>query len=349
MRSIRSCATGLTRMKWGLAVVALSCLLGSAGTRAAEPTTVTMFTYAFPVFIIQRVTAERGYYKDEGLDVKFIVSSDGSQVTRLIAAGQGYGAQGSAGLPLASTAKGLEMRVLASYLNENIYEIYARKDSGLPFNGSFREKVQALKGKIVGVTGLGAALDIVAQSIIRAGGLDPDRDVTRLGVGAAETQIAQLKAGRIDAFVNAPPASAMLRHAGLGDVYISADELPPAIRQQATLVAYTSRSQFEANPKLAERWVAAERKGVQWMLKPENFDAVAAIMKREFLPTLDDAIVRETTRSLLKGFATARPSLQVPKSAIGNTRASLEQFGLIPAKPAASLEYNDLVVPFARE
>jgi uncharacterized protein len=59
--------------------------------------------------------------------------------------------------------------------------------------------VPDLRGKVVSTGSPGSGTEVIAFRILRAAGLDPDRDVQRQGLGASESAEA-LKDGKVDAF-----------------------------------------------------------------------------------------------------------------------------------------------------
>ena len=77
-------------------------------------------------------------------------------------------------------------------LYSNYTHIVARADSPLHAVGD-------LRGRVVSTGSPGSGTELIAFRILRAGGLDPDRDVRRHGLGASESAEA-LKDGKIDAF-----------------------------------------------------------------------------------------------------------------------------------------------------
>src|SRR5687767_5776217 len=60
-------------------------------------------------------------------------------------------------------------------------------------------RVTDLKGKVVSTGSPGSGTEVIAFRVLRAAGLDPDRDVRRQGLGASESADA-LKDGKVDAF-----------------------------------------------------------------------------------------------------------------------------------------------------
>jgi len=72
-----------------------------------------------------------------------------------------------------------------------------------------------LKGKRVGISQLGASTDFIARFALRKLGLNPEKDVTILGVGGAGERWAALNAGHVQATVLQPPFTLLSRKAGL--------------------------------------------------------------------------------------------------------------------------------------
>lgn len=58
-----------------------------------------------------------------------------------------------------------------------------------------------LRGRVVSTQNPGSGTDIVARRMLEAAGIDPDRDITREGLGNAQSMDA-LRDGKIDAFFN---------------------------------------------------------------------------------------------------------------------------------------------------
>jgi TRAP transporter TAXI family solute receptor len=65
--------------------------------------------------------------------------------------------------------------------------------------GSGITAVAGLRGKTVSTGSPGSGTEVIAFRVLRAAGLDPDRDVRRQGLGASESADA-LKDGKVDAF-----------------------------------------------------------------------------------------------------------------------------------------------------
>ena len=71
-----------------------------------------------------------------------------------------------------------------------------------------------LKGKVVGVSGLGGSTDFATRLALREVGLIPDKDVAIRGVGGAPETVAALKAKVVQAGTLSPPSSFVAKKAG---------------------------------------------------------------------------------------------------------------------------------------
>ncbi len=96
--------------------------------------------------------------------------------------------------------------------------------------------VAGLKGHVVSTGSPGSGTEVIAFRVLRAAGLDPDRDVRRQGLGVSESTDA-LKDGKVDAFFwsgGLPTAAVQdLSHSpGVTIRLLPTADLVPALRQQ---------------------------------------------------------------------------------------------------------------------
>ena len=136
------------------------------------------------------VGQERGYFKDEGLEVNLIVM--GAAVANLALIGQNvdfsYGAHRCAQRRASwSSASGHFHCVLSA--------------AGLALFKAGIRAVKDLKGKRVGVAGIGSGPDHLLRELLRENGMDPGRDVTILGLGVQSNLYTALSTGNLDASV----------------------------------------------------------------------------------------------------------------------------------------------------
>jgi NitT/TauT family transport system substrate-binding protein len=86
--------------------------------------------------------------------------------------------------------------------------------------------VQDLKGKLVGISSRGGAIDLLTQLMMQKNNLTPNKDVTSIVVGGQEDTVLALKAGRISAALLTPPRPLILQREGFHRIGYSGDYMP---------------------------------------------------------------------------------------------------------------------------
>jgi len=74
--------------------------------------------------------------------------------------------------------------------------------------------LQDLRGKVIGVSGIGGSTDFATRLALREAGLIPDKDVAIRGVGGVPETVAALKAKIVQAGTLSPPSSFVAQKAG---------------------------------------------------------------------------------------------------------------------------------------
>jgi ABC-type nitrate/sulfonate/bicarbonate transport system substrate-binding protein len=117
--------------------------------------------------------------------------------------------------------------------------------------------VKSLKGKRVGVSGIGSGPDSLLREILRANGLDANRDVAILSLGVMPTIYAGLQTGIVDGAMLSPPVTLKAEEAGFRELvaFPKQDLVEP---QGAILVR---EALLQSDPAQVERFVRASYKG----------------------------------------------------------------------------------------
>jgi ABC-type nitrate/sulfonate/bicarbonate transport system substrate-binding protein len=87
------------------------------------------------------------------------------------------------------------------------------------------KSVQQLKGKIVGISSRGGAVDLLTQLILAHHGVTPNKDVTLIVVGTPEELAMALRTGRIAACLLSPPRQLILYREGFSKLAYAGDYL----------------------------------------------------------------------------------------------------------------------------
>lgn len=138
-----------------------------------------------------RVARVKGYFQEQGLALEPILIRGGPAAIAAIASGGvDFGSIGGAQAPIRSRARGLEVFIIGSLSNRVNYTMIGARGVAT---------AEALKGKIVGVTGAGAFSDFVVRMYLKNSGLDPDKDVLLRPLGGTVLRVSALEKGIIAA------------------------------------------------------------------------------------------------------------------------------------------------------
>ncbi|MBI4522228.1 MAG: ABC transporter substrate-binding protein [Deltaproteobacteria bacterium] len=192
------------------------------------------------------IAKEKHYYRAEGLEVELIKVSAPVANLALIAGNVEFGAAGASAIP--SVLRGTPLRFLFHTYFRPLYWLYASPEI---------RDIKGLKGKRVGVSGIGSGSDTLLREMLQRHGLEGGREVTIMGLGAGTARFVALKAGSVDAVVLSPPGNIMAEEAGFRELvsFVKEDfvELQSAIVVRAGLV--------QSDPVLVEKFIRATLKG----------------------------------------------------------------------------------------
>jgi NitT/TauT family transport system substrate-binding protein len=140
------------------------------------------------------VAAEMGYYKDAGVDPELITCCGSTDVAKQIAAGQGdIGAPSPEPVIIGRHPDtGMKVKYVYTFYRENIYKLAV-------VEGSPIRQITDLKGKSIGVASLGSGAVPAGKAMIKAAGLDPEKDVRFVAIGEGVQAAQAIQQKRVDA------------------------------------------------------------------------------------------------------------------------------------------------------
>jgi ABC-type nitrate/sulfonate/bicarbonate transport system substrate-binding protein len=225
-----------------LTIVGLVAETKAASVRVAVPT-LSMVVIAFTA------AKEKGYYRDEGLDVDLVVMRDTLGISALIGGNAEFASMSGAGLT--AILGGMPLRFAYTSFFRPMFWLYAKPEF---------QDIKALKGKRIGVTGLGSGPDNLLRETLKRYGLEGGRDVTILALGLPSTVATALRAGTVDAGTISPPFNFAVKDAGFRELvsYLKEDfvELQGSILVNDKL--------FQSEPALVEKFVRGTTKGLRY-------------------------------------------------------------------------------------
>lgn len=250
-------------------------------TTVSEPKELTAWTTAvFPgeLYLLDYVAQSEGFFEDHGLDVTFTTPQDGATAARLLLADEIQGWTTDIFIVLNANAQGQDIKMAGLQLNTNTYKILSDADADWATGTDFESKMLSLKGKTVGVTGIGAGTDRALIAALAEVGLT-EEDVNRVGIGTTQAGVAQLAANRIDAYVEfAAAGTRRIESLGEGQLYVDLGQEAPESVASIPIGAIAVKGSFaEANPELVSEWMAAQWDAFQFIQEnPEEAGQILA-------------------------------------------------------------------------
>ena len=260
---------------WLRIVLAAALLFIGSNSDAQElvkvPVQIPAITPAVTAFAVAR---ERGYYRQEALDVQLVVMPSGLGTQALLGGNVKFSTAGGAGLmPI---LRGAPVRFMFTTFSRPMFWLYSRSDI---------RSVDSLKGKKVGVSSLGSGPDSLLREILKKHGLDGGRDVAIMPVGSGTARFYALQAGTVDAAMLSVPANLMAQEAGFRELVSFVDQ--EWIELQGTV--NVTDQLLVSDPTLVEKFIRATLKG--FIHFRDQRSQTIGILTR-FLRSKDDAAAK---------------------------------------------------------
>lgn len=275
-----------TSRKWrgaGLAAGLTAVLLMTAPAMAADKKMedVNIGVYPGQTFNMNVYVADaKGFYKDAGVNPTFITVGNGPLMNSMLGSGTidfAFQPPNNVGV---AREQGLDEVIIAGNIGMP-YVVVASSKVKLPNKGKYPQVMADLKGLTWGITARGADSEMFMRAMAVDAGLDPDKDVTYLGVGLSPTALPALKAGRIDAFITLSPGPNVAAKLGLGEVLVDLrkGEGPANFRGITYQGVATLRKTAEGRPAAVDGIIKAHERAYCWIHDAKNFDELIGIMK----------------------------------------------------------------------
>ena len=271
------------------------------------------------------IAEEQGFFKKEGLDVKQVNISGGTQGAQMMVSG---GVDVSYDDPISC--------IVATAGGVPVVDIYAGTPSlaFLIVGGPGVKTIADVKGKRVGSSGLGLSASRLALLVgFRRLGLDADKEhITIVAAGQEPERIAGLSAGAISATVISPEYRTKLEQLG---VNMLADLRTLNIPWETASVITTVKN-MQTKRDMIERVVRALLQANAYILNPANRGRVVEIMTKQLaLSTQQEA--GAVYDDLIKFYVLKKPY----PNRDGLTNIIAEVAKSVPK--AAGLKYEDIV------
>jgi ABC-type nitrate/sulfonate/bicarbonate transport system substrate-binding protein len=188
----KDCHSPMRKIFLAAVISVFGLLHGLSSAADLQVVTVALVSPSWNTGLPTAVARGAGFFKEEGLDVKPVtLSSSGPIMMALLMSGQADMVIAGAVAILRGIARGAPVVVISGHLNRMSYALMTDKKL---------KTVADLKGKTIGITGIGGMGEFTVVESLRRHGLVKDRDFSVLNIeGGPAARIAALKAGKVQA------------------------------------------------------------------------------------------------------------------------------------------------------
>ena len=159
---------------------------------------------------------KKGYFREEGFTPEFIYMR--STTITMALASQTLLYSSGASSAIQAAVSGIDAKVLWVASSKTLMFLLAKPEI---------KQVSDLKGKRIGVSGIGGASDVGTRAMLSANGVNP-RDTTIIAIGPTEARLLALKAGVIDATPLISPRNFQAENLGFRNLGFMGDFMPNA-------------------------------------------------------------------------------------------------------------------------
>ncbi len=218
------------------------------------------------------IATKFGWFANDGIKVELVPLPGSGDCTKLTATKDVHFSLPSAEPVLVIRQQGAKIKFFYTAYQANIYGFAVPEESPI-------KSVADLRGKKIGLIGMGSAGAIVARALVSEAGMDPQKDVSIVVAGEGAQTAAMLKANQIDALSQFDTQYALVQNAGVklrrlahpgidkfpSNGFIALEDVLKEKRKQATALAkgYAMGTAWAmANPEAAVR--------VLWEMYPQT-------------------------------------------------------------------------------
>jgi NitT/TauT family transport system substrate-binding protein len=262
-------------------------LVFAAGLLIHAPARAKTIRIAIPGFNITQiaffVARERGFFKDEGLDVELIQMTGTLANLALMTGEVPFTSVPTAAMT--ANLRGANLRVLFTTFERPLFWLYSRPQI---------RDVKELKNKKVGVGGLNQASYTLLRELLSNHGLESGKDYTLIQAGDSAPRFMALTSGFIDATLMPLPWNFSAQEAGMHELVALAKSDITAPTGSIVLREDLLRNE----PQLVEQFTRATLKALRYSIE-RRAGAIAALTQ--------SLKIKEELAA--KGYDAARPAL----------------------------------------
>lgn len=250
-------------LRWKLSSVILLLIVLSYLSRVEARIVVGVSTVNV-AFLPIYLTQDKGFFKDEGLDVLVVMFNAGATNLQAMIGGDVQIMAGGVPETVLARAGGADIKNFWAISNVMPFQIY----------GSAKLKsLEQSKGKKFAISRFGSLSEFLTRSALKHAGVDP-KDVTMLQIGATPARFTTLASGIVDATILWFPVTERAKAAGMNKLLDLKDLYP-----NWTNVGFIARESWLAKEKeQTTKFLRAYQRGVRYTRENRD-DGVRTLRK----------------------------------------------------------------------
>jgi NitT/TauT family transport system substrate-binding protein len=246
----------------GILIVSISHLQAQTGNKKVRVSIPGANVTYLPFYAAK----DKGYYKEEGIDIEFILMPANLASTAVLTGDIDY--NGAVTGVIAAAVRGQPIKAVIFTMRSPVQGLMAKPDI---------KDLQQLKGRKIGVSSPGSTTDLSTRHILRRQGFEFGRDYSIVYIATEPGRLAALETGVLDAAMLSVPENIIARQKGFNELALSADfiEFP-----QNGFGA--SNKKIKENPEEITRMVRATLRGLVFVSDNKNKDACLDIIVKNW-------------------------------------------------------------------
>lgn len=281
------------------------------------------------------IAEDAGFYKKEGLKVS-IRFLTGVASPNAVLAGSADFTLGTGPVFLRAASQGQRMLAIANLIDKPLVELVLRKDvadaAGITAAMPMAERARALRGRTIGIQGVGSIVHAWERLVVNRGGLDVEKDV-RIAPMDPSAMLAALESKAIDGYATSLPFTTQAVVKGSAVMLASAVTDVPDLLPFAYGLLYTRPDLCTKEREKCVRMARALAATNAFII--EKPDEALDLVRKRF-GKMDPALLKEAWQIVVKAHAR---DLNVSTASLDNSqKVSLEAKLLDPKDALRSYE-----------
>ncbi len=266
--------------------------------------------HALPALAVQ----EKGFWKEEGLNVEWVSFRAPAAFYRATAAGAIDMGMGSALSTIHGVIRGVPIIIIAAMARQNHFYAWVAKDSPI-------KEGKDLKGAKIGVIRKGGAGHLFAQSVAQALGLG--KDIRYIASGSMPQELAAFRRGLTDSLIFTSFTMIKMKLKGqVREILAVRDYLPQPWLEQ---ILVARKELVNNRPQPARKTVKGFLRATRFVMENRSWAIEKMVSYSRYS--------REAAEILFKDIQYARDN-RIKREAISNVTKFLVTHGLIPREKA---------------